>query len=476
MLTYVFFGLFLGTLLAFLYVLNAMGRRVAELERQRAEIQGEEDRVFDFLHGLGEAFSEGLRPSDLHRLIVEGATRILQAQGGALYLPAKAHGQFAAAYLSRGCPPLVPVPRHVLEQEASSPGAVESFVKLYAVKPDEGPLGRCLAESRAIVFTREELVAAGLTEDPAMASSVLAGPLVYRRRVMGLLALANASPSTPFSETDLKVFNAIAEQSAFALFTEEVYREANEKKRLDLDLAIAREIQSVLLPARPPEFPGFELSCVTIPARQVSGDYLDFLPLPGGRLGVAIADVSGKGVPAALIMAMCRSALRSEATQTPNPAEALRRVNAQLYPDIKEDMFISMAYLVLDSERSTATLARAGHDAPLLFRAEDRRIEKVSPRGMAVGIDSGEVFNRLLEDFEFALASGDCLLFYTDGATEALDECGLEFGVGRLAQCLQTAAPNGAHQVVQSLTEELRAFIGSQPRQDDITLIAIKKL
>lgn len=475
MLTYLFFALFLGTFLALLLVLNAMGRRIAELERLRAEIQVEEDRVFDFLHGLGEAFSEGLRSSDLHRLIVEGAARILEAHGGALYLSGKNPDQLAPAFLSKGCPPLVPVPPEVLEQSATAQPALESFLKLTPVRRGVGPLGQVLAEGKPRIFQREELVKVGLTENPEMAHAVLAAPLIYRRKVLGVLAVANASLSTPFSPADSKVFEAMAEQSAFAIYTETVYLEANEKKRLDHDLEIAREIQSVLLPARPPEYPGFELSSINIPARGVSGDYLDFLELSGGRLGVAIADVSGKGVPAALIMAMCRSVMRGEAAQTASPAEVLRRVNSQLYPDIKEDMFISMAYLVLDSSRGLATLARAGHDAPLLYRAEDRRVEKVAPRGMAVGIDSGEVFNRVIEDFEFSLAPGDCLLFYTDGATEALDVKGMEFGLGRLAQCLQSAAPQGAHEVVAQVTEEIRAFVGSASKHDDITLIAIKK-
>ena len=476
MLTYLFFALFLGTFVALLLVLNAMGRRVAELERQRAEIQVEQDRVFDFLHGLGEAFSEGLRSTDLHRLIVEGACRILEAHGGALYLVGKSLEQLAPAFLSKGCPPLVKVPLSVLEQNPANPTAVDSYLKLTPVRRGEGPLGIVLAEAKPRIFDREELVRAGLTENAGMAHSVMAAPLVYRRKVLGILAVANSAMSTPFTRADEKVFQAIVEQSAFAIFTETVYLEANEKKRLDHELEIAREIQSVLLPLQPPDFPGFDLASINLPARGVSGDYLDFFELPGGRLGIAIADVSGKGVPAALIMAMCRSAMRIEAAQTASPAEVLRRVNSQLYPDIKEDMFISMAYLVLQQNNASAIFARAGHDAPLLCRAEDCRVEKVSPRGMAVGIDSGEVFNRIIEDFEFSLDQGDCLLFYTDGATESLDPQGMEFGIGRLAQCLQASAPQGAREVVVRLTEEIQDFVGHQPKHDDITLIAIKKL
>src|SRR5207249_5876282 len=163
---------------------------------------------------------------------------------------------------------------------------------------------------------------------------------------------------------------SIAEQSAFALYNAIIYSMANEKKRLDHDLEIARDIQRILLPAEAPAINGFQISGINVPARQVSGDYFDYIRVDEGRLGVAIADVSGKGVPASLIMAICRSVLRAEAAGNPSPADVLRKVNRQLYPDIKEDMFISMAYLILDHERDGVTLARGGHDAPLLYKRQ----------------------------------------------------------------------------------------------------------
>lgn len=468
--TYIYLVLFLGTFAALLVVLNAFTKKVSELERQRIKIEVEEDRVFDFLHGLGEAFSEGIQSSELHRLIVESAVRILDAHGGALYLTHKNDATLSPAFISKGCPPLVDVPRHILEQAATTPLALESFLRLHAVRRGEGIIGRCWESGESHVID--------VAESPAAqggGTSALVAPLVYRRKILGVLGLANGPMSTPFSVADLKVFKAIAEQGAFALYNEAVYLEAGEKKRLDHDLEIAREIQSLLLPSSPPTFPGYDLSGVNIPARQVSGDYFDFIQMDATRLGVAIADVSGKGVPASLIMAMCRSVLRSEAVNKTSASEVLRRVNQQLYPDIKEDMFISMAYLILETGGSRVTLARAGHDAPLLYRAATREVEKLTPKGMALGIDSGEVFNRVCADFSFTLEPGDCILLYTDGATEALDREGLEYGLPRLVQSLQASAPHGAADVVRYVADDVKSFVGRHPQHDDITLIAIAK-
>lgn len=473
--TILFFALFLGTFVALLVVMNTFTRRIGDLEKQRAELQVEEDRVFDFLHGLGEAFSEGVRSADLHRLIVEGATRILDAHGGALYLVDQDGSKLVPIFISKGCPALIEVPRHILEQAAAMPLALESYLRLQSVRRGEGLVGQAWQDGQVRIYSEADIARLTGSDPLATANSAILGTLSYRRKVLGVLGLANGPMSTPFSDKDTTVFKAIIEQSAFALYNEVIYLEASEKKRMDHDLEIARDIQGILLPSKAPDFPGYEITGINIPARQVSGDYYDYIRVDEHRLGVAIADVSGKGVPASLIMAMCRSALRSEAAGKISAADVLRRVNAQLYPDIKEDMFISMAYLILDTSANTVTLARAGHDAPLWYRAADRSVEKVTPKGMALGIDSGDVFNRVCADFTFELAAEDCLLLYTDGATEALDDEGLEFGLPRLVQSLQVSAPSGAQGIIRRLREDLASFMGKYPQYDDVTMIAIRK-
>jgi sigma-B regulation protein RsbU (phosphoserine phosphatase) len=167
--------------------------------------------------------------------------------------------------------------------------------------------------------------------------------------------------------------------------------------------------------------------------------------------------------------------LRSQAPGNPSPSEVLKKVNRQLYHDIKEDMFISMAYLILDHARASVTLARAGHDAPLLYRAASQELTLLKPPGLVLGIDSGSVFDRLANDFAVPLERDDCLILYTDGVTEALDKEGNEFGFERMMQSVRASAMRGAPAIIEKVIEDLRGFVGSTPQNDDITLIAIRK-
>ncbi len=167
--------------------------------------------------------------------------------------------------------------------------------------------------------------------------------------------------------------------------------------------------------------------------------------------------------------------LRSQAIGNPAPADVLKKVNRQLYPDIKEDMFISMAYLVLDHARGSVTLARAGHDAPLLYKQKAQTIQPLKTPGMVVGIDSGDVFDRLTTDVAVELEAGDCILLYTDGITEALDNEGNEFGLERTTAAFRSSAKEGGQAMVNRLIDDLRNFVGSTPQNDDITLITIRK-
>jgi len=471
------FGLLLASVAGWIYTSQRQARRIRTLERSKEEIQVEETLVFDFLHGLGEAFSETIRPNDLHRLIVEGATRILDAHGGALYMADRTGAKLVPAFISKGCPPLVEVPADILQQAAATPIALESYLRLHSVPLGEGTIGRVWQAGQSVCLNE-------LSEVPELAkwrdtsfgtASMMVSALLYGKQNMGVLALANGPMGAPFSQSDFVVFKSIAEQSAFALYNAIIYSEANEKKRLDHDLEIARDIQRILLPAEAPAVNGFEISGINVPARQVSGDYFDYIKVDDQRLGVAIADVSGKGVPASLIMAICRSVLRSQAAQNPSPADVLKKVNRQLYPDIKEDMFISMAYLILDHAHNGVVLSRAGHDAPLLYKSSSQTVTPLKPPGMVLGIDSGSVFDRLTSDVAVPLERDDCLVLYTDGVTEAIDTEGDEFGVERMIESVRASAMNGAPAIVTRLIDDVRNFVGSQPQNDDITLIAIRK-
>ena len=451
-------------------------RRVGQLKRSSAEIHQEERRVFDFLHGLGAAFAEGVPSGELHRLIVEGASHILKADGGALYLLDRTGENLLPSFVTRGCPPLVILPGNLAAEAAAggTAAAVESFLRLHAVPRGSGLLGQACDGTRPRFLRRQEDFAEELVNQGL--GSLMIGPLHYRQKLLGVLALARRKGSPHFGEVKMDVFQAILEQSAFALFNQAMYLEAGEKHAMDHDLQIAREIQKILLPSDPPDLPGFEVCGLNLPARTLSGDYFDYLHVDDDHLGVAIADVSGKGVPASLIMAMCRSAVRSLSRGERSPSAVLRGVNRQLYPDMREDMFISMAYVVINRRTGEAQLARAGHDAPLIYRAEGGVVERLNPKGMAVGIDSGGVFDRFCTDFPFRFGQGDLLLLYTDGLTEALDAEGGEFGTDRLIGELKESASTGSAETLHRLALAVRSFSGGRPQHDDVTLIALQKI
>ncbi len=473
--------LLLGLLVAFavgwIVTSYLQAQRIRRLERSHEEIQIEETLVFDFLHGLGEAFRESIRPQELHRLIVEGATRILDAQGGALYVSDRTGAKLTPVFISKGCPPLVDIPPNILQQAAATPTGLERFLRLHTVAPGEGLIGRVWQTGQSVYLSEfsDAPELAKLRSSAFGTRSVMAAALRYGNQDLGVLALANGPMGVPFSQGDFVVFKSLAEQSAFALYNAIIYSMANEKKRLDHDLEIARDIQRILLPSEAPAIDGFQISGINVPARLVSGDYFDYIRVDDERLGVAIADVSGKGVPASLIMAICRSVLRAEAARNPSPADVLRKVNRQLYPDIKEDMFISMAYLILDHHRNSITLARAGHDAPLLYKQQSQTVTPVKSPGMVVGIDSGNVFDRLTVDFAISLERDDCLVLYTDGVTETLNAEEDEFGLDRVIQAVRARANDGAQAIVKKIIQDVRDFTGSLPQNDDITLIAIRK-
>jgi sigma-B regulation protein RsbU (phosphoserine phosphatase) len=300
-------------------------------------------------------------------------------------------------------------------------------------------------------------------------------PLRHGGKDLGVLAVAKPHSQGVFNEHDFTVFRSVAEQSSFALGNSLVHLEANEKRSLENELRTAREVQRILLPQQNPLIEGYRVAGTNTPARIISGDYYDFIDLGEKRWGLVIADVSGKGVAAGLLMAMCRSVLRCVAMGETSPAKVLALVNRQLFPDIREDMFISMAYLILDGDSGQAVMARAGHDPAFWFHKETGEVTQIKPSGLAVGIDEGDVFERVTKDYAFQIAPGDCLLLHTDGVKEALDSDEVEFGLERMKATFLQNSPLGAEAVLQQMLRTLKEFTGDAPQMDDITMVALEK-
>jgi sigma-B regulation protein RsbU (phosphoserine phosphatase) len=447
------------------------------LQREFVALQQEKKVIYDFLHDLGEAFTEDIDREHLLRIIITCARKVTGAKGAAIYLWDGAREKLFAALISGAFPPPLKVDNIIADQLASRQEDLEAFLSLEAI-PADSP-----AVIAQVARTGEPIHAEQAESDdrfPWFRQKVLqtetyiAVPLHYREEQLGVLALANRDESKTFAKSDFDLVQSVADQAAYSLHHAQIYRQLSEKKRLDHDIEVAREIQRILLPASAPQVEGFNCAALNIPAQEVSGDYFDFIQVDEHRWGVAVADVSGKGVPASLIMAMCRSVLRSKAPGTISPAQVLREVNRQLYPDIREDMFITMLYLIMDRQ-GTLTLARAGHEAALWCRDHFRYIESIEAPGMALGIDSGDVFDEVIKDVTVELAPLDTVVVYTDGINEALDAEGNEFGQEQLKAVLQAAGPQSVDFLVKTIVDRVQTFSSGHPQNDDITLAAVQR-
>jgi len=203
--------------------------------------------------------------------------------------------------------------------------------------------------------------------------------------------------------------------------------------------------------------------------KEITGDFYDFIPLPGGRVGLVIADVADKGMPAALFMVLIRSLMRAAVLEIESPAAALARVNALFYPDAQQGMFITAAYAVIDTATGKMVYANAGHNPPLWVH--NGQVERLTRTGMALGV----VKTIDMDQHEINLESGDSVLFFTDGITEAFSENDELFGEERLHQVVKSGNQT-ASAILDGIDKALDAHIGSTPPADDITMVSIKKV
>jgi len=460
-----------------LLVLRKTTMRLDQIQKEKDDIVGEEKRMFDYLHELGLAIEKDITSGQLYKEIVDGFRSVLGADGGALYLVSDSRKNLVPKYISSDCPPLIGVPVEITKRAEKDPRALSSHMRLSKVSVDEGILGAVLAtgECQHIANVRNhESFRDSFVRYEEEVSALLA-PLRYGGRDLGIVAVVRRHENGGFSANDFDVFSSVSEQSAFAMGNAMIHQELTEKRKLDAEIRTAREVQQVLLPSTEPNIPGYRVSGSNTAARMISGDYFDYIELPNKRSGVVIADVTGKGIPAGLLMTMCRSVLRLTAMTTASPTEALALVNSHLFPDVREDMFISLVYVVIDNGTGNLRMSRAGHDAPLMFRGGTGEVETIKPPGLALGIDEGSVFERVTKDFNLKMESGDCLLLYTDGVCEAVDKNDNEFGATRLVTEFLKSAPMGAEAVVNSIRKAVSSFAGDLPQMDDITLIAIEK-
>jgi sigma-B regulation protein RsbU (phosphoserine phosphatase) len=356
----------------------------------------------------------------------------------------------------------------VFQAEAVRGYDIDELTNLH-LKLGEGLIGQ-------VALTGEPITSPDVRKNPNYINarretrSEMVAPIISNTEVIGVFDL-ESDELNAYSEDDLQVLGLLASQVAIIIEKVMLHEQLIEKKRLEGQLEVARQVQLELLPARDPQLEGYDISAYNFPTEEVSGDYYDWVQIYDDQIGLVIADVSGKGVPAALLMAFLRASLRAATHIGYSPHISMAKVNYLLWESIERNQFVTAFYGILDVTNKTLTYTNAGHNPPILLKQN----------GDLSFIDRGSIPLGMFRDtryHEYYLTTepGDVLMLYTDGVTEANDPHGEEFGRERLAEAVRANRKLGARELITAVHREVLAWTDGRGATDDVTFFVIKAL
>jgi phosphoserine phosphatase RsbU/P len=300
---------------------------------------------------------------------------------------------------------------------------------------------------------------------------LFAVPIAVKDALYGVMLIEEAPGGLRFRARRLEIITGIAQQAALAIQNDLLQKEMVVRERLETEVQLARQIQQTFIPESLPQFDDWELAARWKTARQVGGDFYDVFDLPNRKLGLVIADVADKGVPAALFMALTRTLVRAAVTELDSPAEAMKRVNDLLIPDTRQGMFVTAVYAVLDMENNEMTYVNAGHNPPLWVK-QGGGVERLTRTAIALGVVTGAPVEQRIIKFEH----GDSLLLYTDGLTESFNGNGEFYGEERLLEAIKCEQCSSASDLIDAVEKSLLNFVQDVPPADDLTMMVLRKV
>ncbi len=345
---------------------------------------------------------------------------------------------------------------------------IEDLTEL-GLKMGEGIIGH-------VAQTGEPVISPDVRHDPRYVNargetrSEMVAPIITNDEVVGVFDL-ESDQLNAYTFDDLQVLLLLASQVATIIEKVMLHEQLIEKKRLQGQLEVARQVQLQLLPARDPRLEGFDISAYNYPTEEVSGDYYDWVRIYEDQIGIVVADVSGKGVPAALLMAFLRASLRAAIHVGYAPHISMAKVNYLLWESIERNQFVTAFYAVLDASNRTLAYTNAGHNPPLLLDAngDARFIE----RG---GLPLGMFKDTRYYEYYLPIEAGQILVLYTDGVTEAMNREEVEYGRERLEQTARAGKNLSARELISFIHKDVLAWTDGQGANDDITFVIIKAL
>ncbi len=301
----------------------------------------------------------------------------------------------------------------------------------------------------------------------------LFSPLKLKKKVIGGFVLGSRLLGDSYTIDDFELLRTLINQGAVSIENTRLLQQQLAQERVLKELEIATDIQLSFLPSKVATVQGLDLAAVFLPAKEVGGDFYDFIELPENKLGIVIADVVGKGIPAALYMALSRALIRACSAHEPtNLTKAVCQTNILIQECSNADLFVTLFYASYDPATNKLRYVRAGHNYPILYKKNKNHFLTLRGQGTALGVFD-EIF---LEEKEFLLEEGDIVVFYTDGVTEAINSEREEFGAKRLIQAIAGSKGQSANIIAETIKTHVEDFANEQDQFDDITLVVLKKV
>jgi len=317
----------------------------------------------------------------------------------------------------------------------------------------------------------------GLTEQleslEKFQDNMLLSPIIIKDEIIGLFLLSANKNDTVYHSGEKAFLSTLIGQGGMAVENAILYEELTEQERIKHELEIAHKVQVGLLPQENPGIDGLDIDGVCIPATEIGGDYYDFFQLNDHTIGIAIADVTGKGTSAAFYMAVVKGMMLSLTSMITSPRQLLIELNRRLFGKMDRKIFITMIYAVIDTQQKTLRLARAGHNALIMRNAKEARVEEIVPDGLGLGLEKGELFDRSISEEQIKYQQGDTFTFYTDGISEAMNTEKDEFGEARLIKIIRTTNFNSSALLRENIIQAVQNFVQDAPQHDDMTMVTV---
>jgi sigma-B regulation protein RsbU (phosphoserine phosphatase) len=331
-----------------------------------------------------------------------------------------------------------------------------------------------VAQTGQGVMTSDAQTEEWLAESTSVASlklrSIMCVPLLVQGRRIGLVYVDNRMQAGMFGKDDLELLQAVASTAAVAIENARLHMAEVEKARLERELEVARQVQTSLMPLKPPDIPGFELAGLWRAAREVGGDFYDFVPRGDGQVGIVIGDVTDKGVPAAFFMALARTTLRASLTAGGSALTGLQQANQLISADSSSGMFVTLLYVELVPGSRVLSSINAGHMPPLRYRAIEMDVARLPRGGLPLGVEPQGRFG----ETQTELSKGDALLLYTDGLVDAMNPQGDFYGWDRLRRAVSASGGLSAAEMLGAIDRDVNRFTAGNAPFDDLTMVVVK--